>query len=479
MKIDSFVDVQIALKTASVALPAFDVELFMLDSEAVPIDRRIRFITKDDIEDLTEDSVERDFATAFFGQDVKAEKMLLGRLVKTALPPAFICGDVETDLATWQAITSGTMAIRDSGSGEDYLSGLDFSSITALSQVRDVIQAALAALVAPSIVGLEDATFIEDQLGRWVLRMPDGQDESDPTVYIGHNATPGTVPYLLGIQELGAGTVVPGNAVETMLTSYAAIKVKTEKFYNVAIEDRDETVYTQKIALAAQIETERRQATFVDSNSDAVDPADATDLQSELKLLGYDNSLVLYTEHDDDYPDAAADGAFLPQTPGTKSYGHTPLSGCLPSGSLNDDYDLSTSDIAALEEKGANYVARAGDFTFVHRGKTAGAKEKRLVLGKHWLEAGIQADVFALDMNEDLLAFDAFTLGAIDGILKKWLDEALARRIINSYELNMPAVEDFTALEKASGDMVLNEVFSAIGNFEAHTFKITGSISLG
>lgn len=478
MEIDHFVDVQIQLKTGSVALPVFDAELFMLDSEAVPIDRRIRVLTKDDIDDLTVDSVERNYATAYFGQEIKPDEMLLGRLVKTALPPMFICGDHDTDLANWQAITAGVIVVRDSGTGEDYVTGLDFSSITALSQVRDVIQTALQALVSPTVVGLDSATFIEDALGRWCLRMPDGQDETDPTVYIGFNATPGTVPYLLGLQELGAGTIVTGYAVETLLESYDAIKVKSTAFYDVTIEDRlTGPTYTEETALAAQIETERRQCTFVDTNSDAVDPADATDLQSVLALLDYDNASVIYTEHDD-YPDACSLGAWLPAREGTKSWGHTPLSGCLPSGSQNDHYDLSSSDRSALETKGANYIVYAGGFTFLHRGKTCGGKEKRMVLGKHWMEAGMQADVFNLDMNEDLLSFDEFTVGTIEGIIKKWLDEALKRRIITDYEINMPDVSEFTALEKSSGDMVLSEVFTATGNFEAHTFQITGSITL-
>ena len=475
MQIDYFVDVQITLRTASVSLPAFDAELFLVDSDWVPIDKRILVVTKDDVEDLPTSSVERLFATDFFAQDLKADRLILGRVALTAVPPAFVCGTHVTTVATWEAVDAGSFTVTDSDSHSVVVSAVDFTGVTTFAQVLETLNDALDALVAPTIVGLDTATFALDALDRVVLTMPSGQDDTDPTIEVSFNASAGTIPYLLGLRVTGAGTSVPGNAIETWAEAYTAVKEFTEAFYNVAIEERLTTdPYTDVIALAAQIELERRQATFVDCNPDAVDGASASDLQSELALLGYDQSLVLYTEHYSRYPDAAADGAFLPAEPCTRSYGHTPLVGCYPSGGLGDDYDLSSTDRLALEDKGGNYIARAGG----HRGKTAGGVEKRMMLGKHWLESNIQAEVFALDMNQDLLAFDAFTIGAIDGILRKWLEEAKTRRLINSYTINMPTVEDFSAAEKASGDMVLSEVFTAVGNFEAQTFQITGSIAL-
>ncbi|HXK37396.1 MAG TPA: DUF3383 family protein, partial [Candidatus Paceibacterota bacterium] len=394
MQIDYFVDVQITLRTASVSLPAFDAELFLVDSDWVPIDKRILVVTKDDVEDLPTSSVERLFATDFFAQDLKADRLILGRVALTAVPPAFVCGTHVTTVATWEAVDAGSFTVTDSDSHSVVVSAVDFTGVTTFAQVLETLNDALDALVAPTIVGLDTATFALDALDRVVLTMPSGQDDTDPTIEVSFNASAGTIPYLLGLRVTGAGTSVPGNAIETWAEAYTAVKEFTEAFYNVAIEERLTTdPYTDVIALAAQIELERRQATFVDCNPDAVDGASASDLQSELALLGYDQSLVLYTEHYSRYPDAAADGAFLPAEPCTRSYGHTPLVGCYPSGGLGDDYDLSSTDRLALEDKGGNYIARAGGYTFVHRGKTAGGVEKRMMLGKHWLESNIQAEV--------------------------------------------------------------------------------------
>lgn len=483
MEIDYFVDVNIALRTGAVALPAFDAELFLVDSETIPRDKRIKVVTWSDVEDLPEGSVERDFADTFYSQIEKADRLVLGRLITAALPPAFVCadsGDYSTDPEEWSALETWSFSVSD-GTHTTVVSGTtEFAGVTNFAQVLGVLNDELGDLVAPDVVGLNTASFAVDSFGRLVLTMPTGQDEGDPNISIAHSLVEGTVPWLMGLREEGAGESLAGMAIESITTSYSAIKEKTSAFYNVALETRHtgDGDYTPVLLLAARIEQERRQATFVDCNPDAEDGAEAGDLQSQLALLSYQNSLVLYTQHDD-YPDAAADGAFLPADPCTQSYGHTPLTGCLPSGSTGDDYDLDSTGRAAIEEKGGNYIARSQGYTFVHRGRTANGNDKRAILVKHWLESGIQADVFALDMNSRLMAFDAPTLGAIGGILKKWLDEAVNRRGILSYTLNMPSVESFSALEKASGDMVLSEVFSAIGNSEAHTFQITGSISLG
>jgi len=484
MDVDNFVNVNINLRTAVLAMPTLDVELLLVDHADIPINDRIRVVTPSGVSDLTENGVPRNFATQYFGQANVPPRLILGRHPQTAIPPAFICGTHETDPAVWALITgAGTFTVVDSDTNSDVVGSLDFTGVTTIAQVLAVLNAALAAIAVPNITGLDSAEFALDANGKINLNMPSGQDDTDPTISITYNATPGTVPYLLGLTTSGAGTSVPGNAIETLLTAYTAVKTKTKDFYNTAIEGRNSTSYTEETALAAQIETEKRQCTFVDSNADAVDPADFTDLQSVLKALSYENATVIYTEHNDEYPDAAADGNFLPGEAGSIRYGHRPLSGVHGSGSIGEEYDLSDTHVAALEAKGCNFVVRSGGFTFIEKGKNTNGNSKRLVKGKHWLEAGIQSSIFSMDMNMDLMAFDETTLGGIQGIIESWLTKAGPRKdggngLINSWTINMPDLEDFTAAEKAAGEMTFTEVFVAEGNFEAYHFTITGSITI-
>ena len=76
------------------------------------------------------------------------------------------------------------------------------------------------------------------------------------------------------------------------------------------------------------------------------------------------------------------------------------------------------------------------------------------------------------------LRFDEETIGAIAGVFEKYLEEAIERKIILSYTITMPSLDDFTSAVKSSGDMTLSKVFTATGRFEAHTFTITGSITV-
>jgi hypothetical protein len=474
-----FYDVTVNLRAAYPQQVQFDKELALLDSDEVPIYDRVRVITPDAVSDLEEGGDARAIATAFFGQADKADQLILARVAKTAIPPAFVCGTVDTTAANWAALgASATFTVTDSDTNSTVVTCGPFTGVTSFSQVLPILNAGLADLSSPDVVGLDSAEFALDYAGKPVLNMPAGQDDGDPTITITYSATPATIAYLLGVQSATDGESVSGNAVETLLTARAAAKNLLDG-YNVALLERGGASNDDEIvALAAQIQTERHQMTIVDGSSHAPDAGETDDLQSRLSTLGYDRTTVIYSSHSD-YPDFAADGAFLPADPGSRSYGHTPLTGVLASGSVGPDNDLTPTEKAALDAKGCNYVVTTGGYTFVHRGKTAGGVEKRMKLGADWLEANIQNDLQALDMNEDLLGFDKETLGAIDGIFRRWLDIGVERRLISDYEITLPTVEEFTAAEKASGDMSLVKAFRANGIFEAHTFTINGSIDLG
>jgi len=479
---DIFYNVNVNLNVTYPAVPSYGTGMSFVDHADIPIYDRVRVVDFDGVSDLTAGGAAHTMATAFYGQEEKAERLYLVRNPRTAIPPAFICGTYTTTPATWAALGTGTtFTVTDSSSNSTVVTLGDLSGVTAFSQVLTVLNAGLAALVTPDVVGLDDATFGLDINGDLVLTMPAGQDDTDPTIAITPSAVNTTPTYHMGVQAAGDGTSVSGNAVETLLESYTAAKL-LYRGYNLSTELRggtDDDIDNEMIALAAQVQTERAQTTFVDQSSDAINPAVATDLHSRLKALGYDQSTVIYTTQSD-YPDLCADGAWLPADAGSRSFGHTKLTGCLASGDEGAENDLSTSDRTALEDKGCNYVVltTAGNL-FVHRGNTVTGINKRLIRFVHWFEAAIQADLEALDMSEDVLGFDAPTLGAINGILETRLREGVEdRKALISYEITLPTVDDFTASDIASGDMSISKAFRAVGRIEAQTFRLVGNIGL-
>lgn len=471
-----FYQVNIQLRVSYPERVQFDTEVYLADSDEVPINERVRVVTQYGVDDLDISGSVYAPALAFYQQDVKADRLILTRVAKTAIPPAFICGVHSSDATLWAALgASATFDVTDSDSNTDTVTCGPFTGVTAFAQVLPILNAGLAAVGTPTVVGLDTATFSLDYHGKPVLHMPSGQDNTSPTIVIDEDATPATIPYLLGVRLATDGTAVNGSAVETLVEAYNAGKVLSAG-YNVAVEDRGGND-AEVIALAAQIQTERAQLTVIDTSTNAPDPASSEDLQSVLAGLGYDQTTVIYTSKTD-YPDMAADGAFLPAEPGTKSYGHTPLVGVLGSGTVGSKNSLNDTQKAALDDKGCNYVVHTGNDVFVHRGKTAGGVEKRMMLVKHWLESGIQNDIQALDMNTDLLAFNETTLGALDGILRDRLERGKKNFGITSFSINLPTVAEFSDADRASGDMVINDAFYAVGVFEAHTFRINGSIGL-
>lgn len=492
--INEYVDVDVALNTYFPGIQPFDVEAVILDSPLVPIDRRFRVLSiNDDLVTDLGDTFAYDFASTYFSQVAydgsSPDTLVLIRRAKTAIPPMFICGDYETDYAVWELVESGTLTFVDSAATPHTVtvSGIGFGGITAFAQVLTELNAVLAALESPTIVGLDSAEFALDALGRLCLFMPAGQDDTDPTVQISFSATPGTVAYLLGVQTTADTTdgIVPGNAIESYLDAYTAAKPLVQ-FYNVALEDRiDDTAgdIADAVELAVQIKIDKKQCTFVCTDADAYDTAESGDLHSVLKALANECALVMYYAHTDEYPDAAADGLFLAEPAGAAAYGGRPLSNLVKaSGTVGSTYTLTTTQKTGLNTKGCNFIDRV-DWIFCHKGKTAAAKEKRMVIAKHWLEANIQASWWAYKATVRAVLFDEMSLGEMGNILNKHLRtlgpvKDGGRGVLSSWTINLPLLSDWTAQNKTENHMPFANCFTAVGTFEGHTFQISGSITL-
>lgn len=496
--VETYITVDINLAGGFETVQPFDVEAFILDSEAVPVDQRYRILSaEDDLSLLTDDSPEQRFATSYFAATAAdgshPDSLVLIRQVKTAIPPAFVCGSHETTLATWKAVTAGTLTFVDGAVSPHTVTvtAIDFSSITAITQVPTVLTAKLAGLTTPTIVDLDDAAFEVDALGRMVVKMPSTQDESDPTIQITFSATPGTVAYLLGVKTADdtTGGIVPGNAVETMLEAYNAAKVLTS-FYNVAVETRfDDTTadIEEAIDLATQCEADKRQCSFISNDADAKDPVETGDLQYQLRLLDNGVAKIGYYLHEDEYPESASDGKFLAEEPGSSAYGGRKLAGMLKaSGNVGSNYALSTTDRGALLAKGYNVYDRVGTTLICHPGKVASGKEARMVIAKHWLERNIQNDWWRYKTETaKAVLFDTVTLGVMDSIIRKHLNtlgprdgEPSGFGVIESYTINLPKLSDWTAANKLANHIPFRNVFTATGTYEGHTFEITGNINM-
>lgn len=492
--INNVIQVSIALNDYFPSIPSLDVEALIVDSDLVPIDTRVRVIgVNDDLVTLLgDDEAVLDFATTYFSQQAQdgsqPDSLVLIRQAAVVIPPAFVFANASTTLSDYTAITSGSITVVDTSEIPKSIevSGINLHTCTTMATVITALNAALAALEAPAVVGLKTAEFAYDALGRLVLTMPSGQDDTNPSITITASATPGALPYVLGIRAAADSTAgsVPGNAVETYLEAYTAAKYTGTYFYNVALADRitsTQAMIDDAVDLAAQIKLDGKQCTFVTTDVGSYDANDTTDLHSTLKALNNECALVMFYPYTDEYPDAAADGKFLAEEAGSAAYGSRPLNDLVKE-SLSAGPNYSTQR-AALKAKGCNFVERI-DWISIYKGKTAAGKEKRMVIGRDWLKVNLQYRWHAYRAGVKGVLFDRVSLGAMCNLAEDCLKTmgptdapTNGRGLLLDWTMNPPQLSDWTAQNKAENYMPFINLFRARGNYEGHDFFISGSIN--
>lgn len=483
--VDQYIDAVFSLDDFYPEVPPFDVSAVLADTDEVPVDIRFRAFTKDSLTDVAA-GVFKDWLTAHFAYDKAPDHVIALRHIDTAVPPAYIVGDdYETTMTLWQALTTPTFTVTDSDSNSTLVTCATMAGVTTFAQVLTILNAGLAALTTPDVVGLDDASFSIDPLGRVVLNMPSGQDDTDPTITITYSATPATVAYRLGLTAAGIGTSRPGYAAETYLESYNAGKILAS-FFTLCLLDRvtnNAAQIAEAYALATQATIDKHPTVFVDTSDEAIDPTETDDLYSVLEAAGNIAAMVIFGEYSDEYWDAAGVARFLAEEPGVAAFGGRQIYGTVKaSGSANSNYDLTATQRVNALSKGVNFVDKVSGVNFVHKGKSAAGKEFRMVAFKYWMEAMVAADGFAFKINQPSVLFDNTTLAFWDKTLRKYLEEGgpkdkNGRGVVEWWEITLPELSDFTAQNKSENHMPLLQAFRAGGTYEGHTFEITGSIT--
>jgi hypothetical protein len=486
--VDRFVQVDISLETQVAPTASFS-EMFLTDEDSVvPTDRRwLRTTRASYTDDLPSGTNAFNFAQAFWSQKRSAQYLYLGRWVKTAEAPYYVTGTTNgLTLADWVSVTDGTFTVQDNAGtpNEDDLTGLNFSTATSVADIATILTAAIQAIGAPNITGLDTAQFEFDNLGRLrLLHSVTGAAAATLTII-----SEGTGTDLTGATyfDTANGFTIAGLDAEEPTAAVTAIRDLNDDWYKMAL--RSESAAQQQ-ALAAQFEGLKKQVVFVSGVAADKDPASTTDVPYVLASLNYKNSSVIYTEHTvtatGGWVDAAVDGTVLPATEGTTAWSNESLSAAFSSGKASDSSakELTTTETTALKDKNCNYIATAGGITFLTPGLNSSGDETRTILGVHWLENVIQNDIFNYNIANPLPAFDEPTLVAYEGIVERRLNEALTRGIIvntpdRPITITFPTADDFTAAQRASHTMTLSNVFSAYVNSVVNEVVITGTFRI-
>lgn len=478
MAIQRYVKFQTLLQTAVSPQTRFGVQLHLSADDAnIPPDLRFRTSTKSSFgTDLTDQTAESYKATSvFYQQALEADEILNARWFKTATSPYFVCGTYEQDAVVWENVTDGAFTVVDSGANEDDLTGIDFTGVTTTAQWIAVLNAGLAALVGPSILGLDTAEFKLDPAGRLILEMPTTGD-SAPTISIVAGVGVGTDLADAAYFDAANGFAASGHDAETPVEAITEIRQLTggDSWWILCDSGLNQS---EQEAMATYIESTEKYYLAVTNSVDAYNSALSTDLQSVLKALSRKRTGVIFHATATAYPDFAVNGRILPESEGTASWGFTPLAGVTESGGATK---LTESQASVLKSKGYNFIDTDGSNQFLTPGRSASGEEIRLVLGVDWFDARVRSDWFSDTLNNKADLFDNATLARKETIVRNWLAQAGARNIIfDDYVVAFPDEDDITSAMRASRKFSWSDLFTAQVKTQVDEWDVIGVFQIG
>lgn len=470
--IQDHIDFQTLLQTAVAPRQSFGLNCFLVDDEQIPIDARYLIVTPTSWDDDLDSGTDPyDYANAYFGQSIKAEQLMLGRWASANTNPLFICGSgYEKSFAVWAAETTASFAVTD-GTNTDDITGLTFAGITALEQILAILDAGLAAVGAPTVTGLNTFSFEFDTLGRLVLRSSQSGVAAD-SIWITTAGSGSDISEPL--MDASNGTVIAGLDAEDPEDALQAISAINDSYY--AVTNRGASA-AQQLALSTYIQAQEKLLVLAITDANAKDPLSTTDVPYQLQQLTHRRTLCIYTEHTDEFPDAAALGNFLPAEEGSKQIEWQALA--LVSDSGNPTPLIPTAR-QALINKNCSAIETVSGITYLYDGLTSGNVEFRIMLARDWFVARNREDIFTYQIQTPLAAFDNETLTALESIIWKNANEAIDRRILvntpeRPFTVTLPDADDIDQATRATHKLTVLDAFSGYLNSAIHDYRIVGT----
>ena len=173
---------------------------------------------------------------------------------------------------------------------------------------------------------------------------------------------------------------------------------------------------------------------------------------------------------DDPIPDVAYFGKMLTKHPGTPTWKFKSLQ-AVPT------YDLDEGQFTRTQEKNATVYCLVADVPTTFEGKVAAGEFIDVIHGCDWLEARIQALIFAKLVQVDKVPFTNAGIIMIVDELRRALDEAIRVQLLADYEIGRPDAADVSPLEK--GKRVLPDItFEGTLAGAIHAVQVRGVVKL-
>ncbi|MCP4547081.1 MAG: DUF3383 domain-containing protein, partial [bacterium] len=448
----------------------FSVPILLVDDSNIPVDRRYRTVTKSSYTTtLTAATDAYTWCAAVWGQNYNPAEAYIGRWISAATNSHAVCPDATQVASVYAALTTtAQLGVLEAGGSVVDITP-DFTGDTTMANVAASIEAAMSGAVA-------SYTCTVDALDRIVVTS-DNSGSSAAAVTL---QTPAAGVDLTGSAYLGTAFSVAGYDIEAQGTALAAILALDNTPYFVC--ERGGSI-AQVTALSTVVNALSKQLCLVSNDSDAKDSGEVGDFCYAIEALSHQRTYQIYSEHTTHHPDAAVVGEVLQVAEGSRSFAFVPLSGVSESG-LDPDgttvISLTSTEQTALEGKGCDYLVAPANVTHLRNGLAAGGNEMRLMLAKDYFESNIQTDIYNWMVAQDVVVYDDDTVQTVKGFILRWAEELVNRKVLNrdSFAWNLPSAADFTAAQKATHTMTLNNVFTAEALSSVNDFVMTLSITI-
>lgn len=434
MGIEQVVNVQISRETATITQAGFGRALVLSEHTKFVDDIRVYSNLNAVAEDFDPADPEYKAAAKLFGQDIKPVDIAIGKRVAAVAQ----VNDVEiTTLedADYTVTVNGTPFTYSPG-------GVPVNS-------SEVVTALIAAIAAGSepVTGTASGTPPDEDL----VVTADNAGESFTITVTANMTNVATTPNH-GVAEDLDVIVASGD----LGNAWYALMLTTRTDFDI---------------LEGAVWIESRNKIFIACSSAAAIVTSATDdIASVLQAAEYARTALLYSTDEASYPDAAWLGKMLPKEPGTATYSLKALAG------ITKD-ELTDTEIAYAEAKGANYYIELGGTGVTQNGNMAEGEWIDVIVGIDWIEARAEENIFALLVTVPKVPFTNAGIDQIVNPLRQILTQSVDRGILTDFEITTPLSSSFTPAQKQSRILTGIE-FTGTLSGAVHATTIYGKVSV-
>lgn len=238
----------------------------------------------------------------------------------------------------------------------------------------------------------------------------------------------------IGYHDNVTTDVDSGELLESVVDALAKIREVDSDWYFItaATHETDEI-----LAIAAYAETNTVIYGTSYSGIDALDVSSTLDPGTQLQLLNYSRTFIMYAADDLEYPECAIIGLQAVKAPGSTTWKFKEVTGITPS-------NLSTTQSIILKGtkydfgKGYNTYEPTGGRDIFAEGRVVNSEFIDTIRFADWLEARMRERIYLTLVNMEKVPYTSAGFAIIEGRMREVLNEGVAIGGLESYQVTVP-----------------------------------------